>query len=109
MTPFGTASGIKDALGMQSGCTQHAFGTGSGIKDALGMQSEIHSACTQSAISMKSACTHRHTWILCELIEEILAEDVFHSPVGEEDRDLQIARLVGDKRVARLEHGDDDR
>jgi hypothetical protein len=52
---------------------------------------------------------HRYAWILCELIEEILAEDVFHSPVGEEDRDLQIARLVGDKRVARLEHGDDAR
>ena len=31
----------------------------------------MHSACAQSAISMKSACTHRHTWILCELIEEI--------------------------------------
>ena len=60
-------------------------------------------------IRVQSACTHRHTWILCELIEEILAEDVFHSPVGEEDRDLHLARRVGDESVARLEHGGDAR
>ena len=74
---------------------------------------------------MKSVCKHRHAWILSELIEEILAEDVFHSPVGEEDRDLQLSRRVGDESMAnlwgsgwgvvvstcmaRLEHGGDAR
>ena len=51
---------------------------------------------------MQSRCNHRHAWILCELIEEILAEDVFHSPVREEDRDLQLSRRVGDESMAYL-------